>query len=743
MKYLKKNLYLQCALLALITATCSFLGFIVLGKGTFLLIDDFSYQQIPFATAVQNLFRNGDIGEWNWNLDLGNSLITGYGFYNLGSPFYWISVLLPKNSYPYFTGWLYILKYVVASLTSFAYLSLFVKDKRYAIAGSLLYAFSGFQSTNLLFFHFHDVVALFPLLLIGIELVLRKNKTIVLLIAVFFNCTVNYFFFVGEVIFVILYFLYRSYSLKWEKFLPNSLSCLSFGALGVGLSAFLFIPNVIYILSNNRSQLFVQIDNLFYSSREILFLIKGFLLPGEAMNNESAVFEKGFSSTACYLPFLGISAVITYLKNKKNWLSKFLILLFAFAFIAVASSAFFLFTANYQRWWYMLSLMMVLTTIKVLENEKEYHLEKGALVNIIAVAFFFLLLAFFQRKYGNSIFNKTHFIILVGISILGPLLIILLIKLKKFNIKTVITFIIVFAIGTTSFTIYNYSKLDRNNYMADYNLAANFKQLNPRYRYKTGNVVYLMSSEAIGINSFSSTIENSSREFSELFDDYLFNDTGGRFKIYGLPELLGAKYSITTEKPVDYVDILEKNNTTYYIVESGACPIGFAVDAYIPTEEFNNTLVLEQRAIALMNAALIEQKDVSEISENIPQFNYDSIDYSADLSIFIDKTEKEKVSDFTRDNSGFTCTTDYNENKLVYFTVPYNNGWKATIDGTETKVFNSGGMMAIVAPAGKHTINFKFHTPGFRTGIVITLASFAICGTIYGVNAFKKRKNKI
>ena len=74
-------------------------------------------------------------------------------------------------------GFLYILKYMIASITAFYYLKMFVKEEKFAVLGALMYAFSGYQTVNLMYYHFHDVVALFPLLMIGIEKLLREKKS--------------------------------------------------------------------------------------------------------------------------------------------------------------------------------------------------------------------------------------------------------------------------------------------------------------------------------------------------------------------------------------------------------------------------------------------------------------------------------------------------------------------------------------------------------------------------------------
>ena len=109
----------------------------------------------------------------------------------------------------YIVGWLYILKYAFAGLTSYLWIGRFVRDKRYAVAASVMYAFSGFMNENLLFYHFHDVVLLFPLLLITFDMLMEERKHGPFIAAVLFNAIVNYFFFFGEVFFLIAYFILR------------------------------------------------------------------------------------------------------------------------------------------------------------------------------------------------------------------------------------------------------------------------------------------------------------------------------------------------------------------------------------------------------------------------------------------------------------------------------------------------------------------------------------------------------
>ena len=60
-----------------------------------------------------------------------------------------------------------------------------------------------------LWFHFGDVLAFFPLIIIGIEKVLRERKGGVLTLGLFLCCITNYFFGATFVIFAVMYALFR------------------------------------------------------------------------------------------------------------------------------------------------------------------------------------------------------------------------------------------------------------------------------------------------------------------------------------------------------------------------------------------------------------------------------------------------------------------------------------------------------------------------------------------------------
>lgn len=304
-KRLTNNYYLCAFMASLCCGILAFIYFILKGEGIFTLSNDFNAQEISFNMLANNAIKSGEV-LWNWNIDIGSSFVETFSFYNLGSPFFWISLVFPAKAFPFLIGWIYILKYAIAGVTSYAYIQRFVKDKRFAVLGSMLYAFSGFQSCNLVFYHFHDVVALFPMLLLGVEVMVEDDKKGVFALAVFINALLNYFFFVGEVIFVIIYFVIR-FLLTDVKQVKKIVNAIIEGILGVGMAAVLFVPSIMSILNNPRtSQHLWGANALAFGTRDYLQILKALFFPAEIMSSQSTVFQENWYSVAAYLPMVGI-----------------------------------------------------------------------------------------------------------------------------------------------------------------------------------------------------------------------------------------------------------------------------------------------------------------------------------------------------------------------------------------------------------------------------------------------------
>ncbi|MCO6175782.1 YfhO family protein [Flavobacterium sp. NRK F10] len=80
----------------------------------------------------------------------------------------------------------------------------------------------------------------------------------------------------------------------------------------------------------------------------------------------------------------------------------------------------------------------------------------------------------------------------------------------------------------------------------------------------------------------------------------------------------------------------------------------------------------------------------------------------------------------------------------VFSEMYYKNGWKATIDGEETPIYNVDYVLrGLYVPAGKHTIEFRFEPQVVKTGSTITLFSSIAMILVVAGGIYVERKKKI
>lgn len=127
-------------------AAAALLPYMIRDGGLLLVAADFDAEQLSYNMLCNNAIKSGEV-LWNWRIDIGSDFVSSFSFYTLGSPFFWLSFLFPASAFPYLVGWIYMLKYAVAGLTSFAYFRRSASEKS-ALLGSVLYAFSGFPAST-------------------------------------------------------------------------------------------------------------------------------------------------------------------------------------------------------------------------------------------------------------------------------------------------------------------------------------------------------------------------------------------------------------------------------------------------------------------------------------------------------------------------------------------------------------------------------------------------------------------
>ncbi|MDD5795416.1 MAG: YfhO family protein [Oscillospiraceae bacterium] len=786
---------LKTIFLSLLFSALIFIPYMIYDNGYFLYYGDFNVQEVPFYQMVHDAVQSGNY-KWSSTTDLGSGLIGSYSFYLLGSPFFWITMLFPSKAVPYLMGPLFMLKFVCAALAGYVYLKRYVKNKDFAVAGGLLYAFSGFSIYNIFFFHFHEAIIAFPLLLAALDAFMKDNRRGVLALTVFASCIVNYYFFAGQVIFVIIYWIVmvctKNYKVKFTQILLLAFEVL----LGFIATAILLLPSVLSVMGNPRLEKYPNgWDALAYSiPQRYWYIILSFFFPPElpAFPNFTKNVDCNWASVSGWLPLFSMAGVIAFLQTKsKSWLKKILPILFLMALVPLFNSAFQLFNSSiyYARWFYMLELMIALATIKAIENsetnwERAFGWTAGITVGIAVLIG--LIPNYTYKEDDPSAIEKfslgveayiDRYWIYVAAALVGILLCVLIMKKYKKQAKKLAIYIFI-GIGVISTVTSSFIVCTGKTY------GGNDKTFIIPYALNNGEDLTMTDLDVVrsdfyesldnlgmywqipSMNAFHSVVSTSIMEFYDSIG--ITRDVASRLNCdyYALRGLFSCKYLFDEKDERHNFKTEEAGNEMpgweYYGEENGCyvyensyyIPMGFMFDTYL-TEKDWETLYEYDRHLALLKALVLSDEQMKKYSDitNYDEYNGDKViegfrysyeDYYTDCK----KLQGKCCSQFSYDNDGFTAEIENTgDDNLLFFSIPYDKGWTAYVNGEQAEIEKvDKGFMAVRVPGNtKSSIKFVYNQPGFTIGIIITV----ICGIIYFIYLvtiviFKriKKKNK-
>lgn len=748
----QKNSYLKVFLSAFCMFFLIVLPVVIYNKGYMTYYGDFNSQQLPFLKHIHESVRNGNI-LWDWYTDLGSDFISTYSFYLLGSPFFWLMLLVPESLVLFSVPLVLSLKYAVSALTSYAYIKRFVKRDSSAVIGCFLYAFSGFQAYNIFFNHFHDVTALFPLMLIAMEEHVTKNRRGIFALTVALMAVTNYFFFAGQAVFLIVYFLLRSRCRDF-RVTPKKFISLFFEALlGTAAASFILLPSALSVLGNFRvSKHLLGMDMLAYSDRTRIWRIvqSFFMIPDSpARPNLFSDGTSKWSSIAGYLPMFSMAGVISFVRAKPDkWQSRLIKFCVLCAFIPVLNSMFYMFNSEYYaRWLYMPVLIMAMVTAQIFERTDINPVPGFRACTLFLAAV--LIISFLPAKEEDTVtwaaFGKYKVYLYISLGITAAFLMIAgyifsCRKNRKKYIRKGIVFTVAASFVSTAavfyFGIYDGPYPDR--YIAASINDTSASVIIDDEEFFRADISENCDNYPVfwGIPSmrcFNSTVSPSIMEFYNSIG--ITRDVASRADTshYALRGLLSVKYYFSAKddensapdmpafSKISDGDHFEVYENTEYV------PMGFSYDTYI-TEEQLGKISEKKKSNALMHSVLLTEEQAEKYS-NILE-NAEISDSMLTKKTYLSDCEKRRnssCSEFSTSTNGFTARIKTDRKSLVFFSVPFDKGFTAYVNGVKTDIEKvDNGFMAVVVPEGESDIKFSYVTYGLETGIKISAAAFLI-----------------
>ena len=734
------------------------LPLMVLDKGYFIYYGDFISQQLPFYEHANDVVRSGGALGWDWYTDLGSSFLGSYAFYLFGSPFFWLSTLLPENWVLYAIPWLLCLKHGLAALTAYGYIRRFVRSREAAVIGGLLYAFSGFQTFNIFFNHFQDVTAFFPLLLISLEELVNRNRRGWFAACVALMAALNYFFFAGQVVFVVIYFFVRvncrDFSVDLKKLLAIALEAV----IGVCIACAILLPAAMAVLGNERvsAGLYGQ-DMILYSDKtRILRIIQSFFMIPDppARPNLIDTSNAKWASIGGYLPLFSMAGVITFLREKKkHWASVLTWICIVCALVPFLNSAFYMFNgAYYARWFYMPLLIMAMMTAHSLDDTR-LRWKPGVTACGAALLVFGIISLLPVRKDGEVKWfafakNFPYFIVVLCVSALCWLGLVWLLGKRregKAILRQAVALTAAACVACTATIVWYGKCIGKNG--EDYRREAIHGEEHISVSYETDEADYFrvdMSEDYDnypmfwGLSSmrcFQSVVDPSIMEFYDSID--IARDVASRANTdsYTLRGLFSVKYYFDKIKDGEQEDpglpgftLMDEENGFRVYRNDYFIPMGFTYDWYVPQSIFDTKATVTKERL-LIRALVLDEEQIARYGDILQ--NMDTAgSYAMTRDDYLRECEnhaQEACHDFTYDANGFAAAITLDTPKLVFFSVPYESGWTAEVNGSPVTVERvSNGFMAIRCEAGDNAIRFRYEVPGLRYGCYLTIAGLVL-----------------
>ncbi len=727
--------------------------------GKIILTGDYNMQSIPFVYHIYDAVHSGNLN-WDWSTGLGSQFLSSYAYYNLFSPFTLLYLLFPRSALMTAITFVSALKYGVGAMFAYYYVRRFTENGNYAVIAGLIYMLSSFSGYNLIF-HFADVFALFPLLLIALEELCVNNRRGVFALSVLLMALLNYYFFFGQAVFCVIYYFVRCTDRKigwsWKRLFSVALEAV----LGFMMAMALYVPLIAVLLDCSKATgTMAAGDMLVYDS--VYYYLKiiqsAFMLPDPI--NFISMFPAAAdtypygavgSSMAAYLPLFSMAGVISYIfaKRQKSWENILLTICAVMAFIPVLNQLFSALNSGfYTRWYYMPLLIASMVSVKALEENVSFKpgiIACGSAVALLLIYNFFIrsekVIALTAKR---STFSMPENLLHFGVTIINLILLIIVIKQKRDKEFFPKLYIITLAAVYITFGTMCYYLVSSNLYL-DENIEWYALDEELPDEVDTSLRTTLSAENTENFNQLWNT--ESTRYFNSLLPSgfQTFLDNSGMKYPGGLnmdidpsrretADLCSVKYLFTlTEKQQDAAHLLTDYGAWYIYENENYIPMGFVYDKVLSEEDFARAQEIYE-----------QDPDTEKIHPNRLYMKYlvvsDPEEYSDILTVsdditpvsdeeyeeLIEKRRSVTCTDLEKTTRGLTARIDLEEENVVFFSVTNCDGWKAYVDSGEAEVlWVNNGLIGVRIPEGTHDIKLEYTIPGLKTGCIISLVGAA------------------
>lgn len=758
----------KLSLLILVLVFIGILPVLVCNHGYFLMESDYFNQQIPFIYETKRMLSSG-IPFWSWNHYFGDNFIGAYSFYTLTSPFVWINCLFPYKYLIWGIELTLFLKFLCCGWVSYAYFRQMRFAQRLSAVGALMYTFSSYTITNLFYYHFMEPLICFPLLLMAIEHLLGKgrHRYSVLIAASFLVVFVNFYFSIGSFVAAALYGLCRI--VRGEAGERGRTTCAAMACViaGIAIAAVVLVPVAISFnggareTTANMPSLNVW---LFMIGDRILSM---FVPKFEEGNNPYFHVVFGWSGPAVFIPVVGCFFALIYIFRHKDWLS-LLLIISLLLFLTPLNGIFTLFTSHdYVRWGYALCLFFILPCLRIIRGEpfgkRVFNKYLILALSVIVVAYAANSIWFFKRHLSFPEFlSEVNWPCNLYILLLFAINTFFLYGFVRTHKLAILSWGIIICVALQFIGATGCRELvtcNMNAYQANIDQWHKFTFIDTKhiesqpFTYRVDFIEEKPTNMSLrtgvpGVESFSSCYNQSIAFFLNMCGKE--SDSYNRNKFIPYPNRTSFDALMSVKEIHDYNHNLLKLKRFYPAPIDGKrlkahqpnvdiyafdyyIPMGFTYDSYMDAREIYRLdtakTVRMDIPLQLLAHLWVDSCDTAVAAKYMRRGTM-----TTHLSIdSVCRERRKQVCDrFEGDTHGFSAHVDMKKANLLFFSVPADPGFKATVDGKPTRILKANlGLSAIVVDKGRHHIRFEYTPEGLKAGAMISLLALLIALAVF------------
>ncbi len=780
-----KGIFLALAILIII-ALIVFKNYLGTGKiysFTDIASDSFNLSY-PNIVNTTNYIHKYGIPKWSFHSGMGQSIFPFF----LRDPF---SLYFYMGSADAVGGKLITVELIkiIASGILFYYLLKLIKFSNYSsIIGAICYSFSGFMIMGSAWYGFTYEALNLTIMLIAFELLYQFNKWWLFPVSIFLigiSMPFNIYFY-G--LFLATYVLLRlsqdnQLNLKNIGLLYGKMIAL--GSIGLLISGPFLLENIIQLLESPRvggtnsfadvlskQSAFATTPKQELGTSLLRFFSNDILGSGDNFRGAKNILEAPsfYCGIACLVV---MPQVFNYLnKSQKIFFASFIGLWLLPTFFPYFRYAIWLFSGDYYRG-YAFFVAIIFIYYTVIAIDKLLEIKKINLITLVITTITLLGILSYPYFEDSEIVNGTvkGFALLMVI-VYAAITYLLTLQKNNTGLKYALLGILIFeiiyisGITTNNWNAFDPTEKEGKNGYNDYSVDAinyikqidnSFYRIDKSYGSSTARFMSINDGLAQDYNGTSSY-----NPFNQL--NYIYymqriavadkkdeNTSRWCMGLLNRPIIESpnqVKYILTKDvrNPIWQImcDSIKKVGDVTVFKNKYSVPFGQTYNTYITESEYERCSI-DQKSFLTLRTCVIPDNYKPSIA--LPHFNFSdtTTPFNFDLyRSYVDEISKETLSTTTFDDNHIQGNITISQDKMMYLSIPYDDGWHAYVDNTPVeKIKLSSGMTGLAIKAGKHRIELKYELRYWSKGMMMSgIGILLLVGlTIINPRVNKKRSN--